>query len=486
MDKKSMDKKNEIILKTRNACVDLLTSKRKAFLIRDTGFGKTWIMSDLIESKIWKKIIYIYPLDSIKSDFINKYSHKLEGIDVKCISYTSLALADTLSSSADIVDVLPDLVGMENGLFIFDEAHRLGIVGEDRIGVNKSSNFVEKILKYYPNAYYFGATATPIRTDRANMIDTIFDGRLVFPYTMKDAIRDGLFEKPRYVFSTYDIKTLSNELSKNIETQSVLSKEDKIIEIEKLTNTVIHYSKILNMPSILKRNIEATNCRKDYMKFIVFFSNTEVLFDVYEKVISWFKEAFPNMKVRYTIVISKDSEYKKNFDKVSRLEDEEGIIDLVFNINMITMGYHDKNITGVMMLRFTSSDIIYNQAIGRTFNMESSYQGVIFDIVGNYVVDEEGNITSKRLLGNKETNSDYKYSKYVSVIDESVVVMSDDIKDIEEVIRLSNYNRIQHEEEIVKMYKRGIFNKEICSSELGIDVASFDRLLERYSYVRED
>lgn len=88
MDKKSMDKKNEIILKTRNACVDLLTSKRKAFLIRDTGFGKTWIMSDLIESKIWKKIIYIYPLDSIKSDFINKYSHKLEGIDVKCISYT--------------------------------------------------------------------------------------------------------------------------------------------------------------------------------------------------------------------------------------------------------------------------------------------------------------------------------------------------------------------------------------------------------------
>lgn len=483
MNKKFLDKKEKIVLKTRDACVKLLNSKRKAFLIRDTGFGKTWIMSDLIESRIWKKVIYIYPLDSIKSDFIEKYSHKFKGVDVKCISYTSLALADTLSSEASIVDVLPDLVGMENGLFIFDEAHRLGLVGEERIGVNKSSNFVEKILRYYPNAYYFGATATHIRTDGANMIDTIFDGRLVFPYTMKDAVRDGFFEKPRYVFSTYDIKTLSDELMSNVNNQSVLSKEEKVIEVEKLTNTIVQYSKILNMPSILKRNIEATNCRKDYMKFIVFFSNKETLFNTYEKVVSWFKEAFPSMKVRYTIVISTDSEYSKNFDKVSKLNTDEGVIDLVFNINMITMGYHDKNITGVLMLRLTSSDIVYSQAIGRCYNMESNYQGIIFDIVGNYTVDEYGNISSKSILSGNRGNRG-KYSEYSSVLDESVVVMSDDIKDIEEILRLSNYSRLQHEEELVKMYTKGIFTKEICASELNIDVKSFENLLIRYNGTR--
>lgn len=471
-------KKQKKVLETRDACVELLTRFRKAFLIRSTGFGKTWIMSDLIDSCRWKKVVYIYPLDSIKEDFIDKYSYKFEGVDVKCISYTSLALANNLPYSGRVEALLPDLEGMEEGLFIFDEAHRVALTGPNKVGVNSSSEFVKRILNDFPNAYYFGATATPYRTDGGNMIDTIFDGRLVFPYTINDAIRDGFYTKPRYVFSTYDINTLESKLIENLKNQTVLSKEEEMEEKVKLDATIIKYSKILNMPSILKRNIEATKCRKDYMKFIIFFSNSEVLFGKYKEVESWFKKAFPNMVIRSTIVVSTNKEYKDNFSKVSKLEDTSGVIDLVFNINMITMGYHDKNITGVMLLRLTSSDIVYTQAIGRCFNMEKSEQSIIFDIVGNYTVSENGLISTKKILGN--SGDENQYSEYTGYINESIVNMSDDVKDIEEILRLSDYSKIQHEKELVRMYNLGIFVKEICANELNIDVESFERVLERY------
>lgn len=473
------NKKEEIVLKTRDACVKLLNNHKKAFLIRSTGFGKTWIMSDLIDSGRWKKVIYIYPLDSIKKDFVNKYSEKFNGVDVRCISYTSLAMVNRLPFTGRVEDILPDLKGMEEGLFIFDEAHRVALVGPNKVGVNSSSEFVKRILADFPNAYYFGATATPYRTDRGNMVDTIFDGRLVFPYNINDAIRDGFYCKPRYVFSTYDIKTLGDSLHRNLDEQTVLSDEQVFEERNKLNGTIIKYSKLLNMPSIIKRNINAINCRKDYMKFIVFFSNKETLFSKYKDVIAWFKSAFPSMTIRDTIVVSGNNEYKGNFEKVVSLEDTSGVIDLVFNINMIGMGYHDNNITGVMMIRLTSSDIIYTQAIGRCFSMEKADESIIFDIVGNYTISEDGEISSKKLLGsNKDKN---QYSEYTGYINESIVNMSDDIKEIQELLRLTNYARIQHEEELVRMYLKGIFDKEICANELNIDVESFERVLERHS-----
>jgi len=129
------NKRERVVFKTIDACIDLLENYRKAFLVRSTGFGKTWIMSDLIDSGRWKKVVYVYPLDSIKKDFVGKYSNKFNGVDVRCVSYTSLAMANRLPYSGRVEEVLPDLKDMEDGLFIFDEAHRIALSGPNKVGV---------------------------------------------------------------------------------------------------------------------------------------------------------------------------------------------------------------------------------------------------------------------------------------------------------------------------------------------------------------
>lgn len=52
-------------------------------------------------------------------------------------------------------------------------------------------------------------------------------------------------------------------------------------------------------------------------------------------------------------------------------------------VDMLNMGYHVSDITGVIMLRSTRSDIIYKQQIGRCLSVKSEYPALIFDLVDN-------------------------------------------------------------------------------------------------------
>ena len=169
-------KREEIVLRTRDDALDKLRKYHRAFIIRPTGFGKTWINVDIATSEInvkgikkWKKVIFVVPYRSILEGIKSKYEDKLRGVNCVYLTYSSLArLYDIFMKQGVHCKNISIFEDAEDGLFIFDEVHRIGqktnSIGK-MTGCNKSSKAVMKLMKDFPNAYYMGTTATPYRTD---------------------------------------------------------------------------------------------------------------------------------------------------------------------------------------------------------------------------------------------------------------------------------------------------------------------------------
>ena len=493
MKKMNFKDKQKITEKTFHACVAMLKETRKAFLVRSTGFGKTYIGSELaktrrVTGKKWSKVVFVVPLRSIEEGIKQKYAETLKNINYEFVTYQALAYGYKIVKTGEfsVEEVIPELAEMDEGLFIFEEAHKFGYKGDDRVGTNKSSKFIAKILERYPKAYYFGSTATPYRMDGADMAYTFFEGNIVFPYTVNDAIDDGFYRKPNYVSGNIDIVGLERELSENIENARTLTDKQKKNEYKRLDAELTKYANIFNMPEVIRDSVNETDCPKNYMRFLIFFSSHKVLNARFEDVKAWFGEAFPNMKIRVTQVTSLT--YDDSEDEYGRavydLDKEEGTLDLILTINKLAMGYHDSSITGVMLMRLTASNIMYRQIIGRCYDMEIEHQTVIMDITGNYDFDTGKLMKTGKPLeesGSGRNKDGINWTKYTGFINRSCVEYSKKNVDVDEIKRTFDYDRIQQERELVWCYKNKIFDEVFCAKELNIDVDAWANVLRYHS-----
>lgn len=80
---------------------------------------------------------------------------------------------------------------------------------------------------------------------------------------------------------------------------------------------------------------------------------------------------------------------------------QDKVIDLIFSINMLNVGYHVNNITGLIFKRWTGSNQIYFQQLGRCLSSVSETIPVVFDYVN--VVDSRG-ITAPLYTYDRESN----------------------------------------------------------------------------------
>ena len=167
-----------------------------------------------------------------------------------------------------------------------------------------------------------------------------------------------------------------------------------------------------------------------YMRFIVFTPSQEDLksfakthdsngtVKVFENMVartySDFHSAFGRYgyKVRTTIVSSANSIEKDNVNVIDPTEEMEALIrkkrkvvteseaeklfvkkddltiDLIFSINMLNVGYHVDSITGLVFKRWTASNQIYYQQLGRCLSSASDIIPVVFDFVN--ALDDRG------------------------------------------------------------------------------------------------
>lgn len=425
----------------------------KCLMVRPTGFGKTYLLVEkftkpFIRANKGKKVVYVYPLDIIKTEITagkkkideagktivtpSKYlkdkllKFKGKDMNMQFISYQELSrkFNDNVTATGKNDYWRNYFIENNVGLIILDEAHRAG-----------SEKFYEiydsiRDLVRPDGIRLLGATATPDRMDDCDekmpVLDYVFDGKQPFKYGLGEAIKDGLIPELIYIASRFTITEQANKIKKQVISKFGDAFDEKSFNVELGRLRQETGDEANNIVDGISQ--AGYNPVKDkYYKFIVFFTDIEDMIAQAESVENWFDEAFNNkisnrwqLKKKFNIRVSyvassdtsgelmeltnKPNTNRKYFNKTKSIEEiveEDLYVDLLFTVDMINMGYHVENITGIMMRRGTKSEIVYYQQLGRALSVSASHSPIIIDCVNN--IGE--NFWSKKDAKRRENNN---------------------------------------------------------------------------------
>ena len=346
-------------------------------LERPTGFGKTKLFMQFAKEHPSEPMIYVYDMNTVVDDIKKKYRPK----NIVFISY---ALLSRLAARQDVVQ---EIVGNNWFAIIFDESHLMG-------GENVGGTIAALLPKLkQKGCRVLGGTATPIRTDGRNVTAEFFGGHTVSEYTISDAIDDGIMLEPMMVLMLgvqQRIDKLRNE-----------SRENRYA-VDRLNQLEHVYADRIGAPKIYRSEITKLfgGNLPSYMRFIAYYPTIKAMKDNAEKLQADFIKAFPKYGVGLTLV-SSDAEHEK---AVSHLDEAivDDTIDIIASVDMLNQAYHSQYLTGVIMMRYTMSNIVYAQQYGRACSVASKQRTIVFDNVGNACLDPQRELTV--LLGDGESD----------------------------------------------------------------------------------
>ena len=417
---------NETLIEKQDITVeetqDLLNTYGKALVVRPTGFGKTYMLIERFAKpyiRNGKNVMYVYPLDIIHTEIMSGKKHidefgntitteskykrdKLleENKNIIFVSYQKL----TLKLHEDSEYWHNYLIKHNIGLIILDEAHRAG--SESFYNVFETI----KDLVAPDNIHILGATATPDRMDdsdeKMGVSEVVFDNKRPYTYGLGEAIADGLIPDIVYMMNRYSVEAAGKEIKKRHKAKfkAEFYEDSFNVEIAKLREST-GSEKTIIAKSISDAGYNPV--KEKYYKFIIFLTNKEDVINKAEEIEQWFIDGFDIIKKQYGLkkdfeirssyVISSDVdgeltklEKKKtnrklftSTKKVESIISQDYKVDLLFTIDMINMGYHVEDITGIMMLRGTKSEIVYYQQLGRALSVGAEHKPIVMDFVNN-------------------------------------------------------------------------------------------------------
>lgn len=369
-----MKKIDRLRNETYEEALKLLDKKKKCAIIRPTGFGKTGILTKFIKSGHYKKILYLYPTDVVKQAVFNFYYGK----DYKLLmnSYIPDVTFMTYQKVTQLTE--KDMEAIRGtDLIICDEYHR--------IGAPETMDGLRSILNDNKRAKLLGASATPDRMDMIDVTAMFFNDITTSKYTLHDAIQDGIIKKPYYCYCDFDSSdpNVVANIKKDIMLKVNVDDEDEDYARELLNGKMIELANLNRMDANIKMALKTSKIKTNYQKYIVFFSNFAHMKDKQRAVRRWFATAYPKHKIRETIVSSETTEYAKNVKKLCKLKSKDKTIDLIYSCEMLNMGYHVDNLTGIIMYRSTYSNTVYAQQLGRALSTGDARPKIVFDVVDN-------------------------------------------------------------------------------------------------------
>lgn len=424
-------------VRRRETLIDLdekLANFGKCALVRCTGFGKTWMLTNLLRE--YKKVLYLYPAEVVKNTVVSRHNQIELGEEFRRENnYDAESVRNTtfMTYMRLIKLGVDDFESMDYDLVIFDECHRLGAA--------KTKEAVGKLFKYLPDAKFVGATATPERGDAFDVIETFFDNICVKQYTLHDAIRDGIEQKPYYIFCRTDIEA---DIRDSMKERGLNVKDDNVLSI--IQSRVVEGSKLYNMGNIIKETLNKFRPDDTYFKFIVFHPTIAILKKNADNVYNWFHDALgKDYTIRELRITSASKKESENVNELNTLTDDgTKRVDLIHCVDMLNMGYHIDDITGIIMYRGTSSSIIFNQQLGRALSTGSSRPCLVFDVVDNLhrkavfeLTDKKGNRKHNHLQCVSEYCGTYTVDELMNMSDDEIVELASELLDVDEGVNIT-------------------------------------------------
>ena len=244
-----------------------------------------------------------------------------------------VASVQTLSKSSRLFNLPPN----HFGLVITDEAHY----------ANAPS--YQKVLYYFGDAWHLGVTATPFRGDKRSLAGAGWHV-VSYVYTMQQAVKDGWLAPVKFVRVDTGVKLAGLKKSRATIT-STADFNAKILE--RMINTPARNDAIVRA-ALEHMTSRISPLQTKMRRTLAFCAGVDHAVDLANAFRRQGIEAFP-------IYGSMKEKHRRMILQAHRMDK----FPVLTNCNILTHGYDDPGLEGIIMARPTESKVLYLQELGR-------------------------------------------------------------------------------------------------------------------------
>lgn len=325
--------------------------KHKALIVAATGTGKTFLSCFDVKEYNPKRLLFLVHREQILRDAADSFIQVLGRNIESQIGFLSggkhdwdkkyvFATINTLYKEVKNKSFSPS----HFDYIIIDEVHRA------------AAKTYQEILSYLTPDFILGMSATPDRTDGAN-IYSIFDYNIACDIRLKEALENDLL-CPFHYFGITDIYV-----------------DGKVLDEESSFNNLVTEERVKN---ILEKS-EFYGYSGDRVKGLIFCSRV----DEAQKL-----SDLMNRLGRKTVAISGSTSIKERIEYTNRLQQNEingKELDYILSVDVFNEGVDIPDVNQVIMLRPTESSIIFIQQLGRGLRKSEGKDFlVVIDFIANY------------------------------------------------------------------------------------------------------
>jgi superfamily II DNA or RNA helicase/HKD family nuclease len=318
--------------------------KKKALLISATGTGKTFLSAFDVKKFSPKRFLFLVHRRNIAETAMKAYQ-KIFGSEVSMGVYSG----DRRELHADFIFSTVQTISKETHLQQFDPSHFDYIVIDE--SHRSGADSYQRIIQYFTPKFLLGMTATPERTDGADIFQ-LFDYNIAFEIRLHQALAEDILS-PFHYYGIADI-TVDNQLLTEDAKFSDLTSDERIDRIFE------------------KAHLYGTD--NGNIKGLIFCSSVQE-----SKTLS----RGMNERGLKTVALSGDDSEAAREKAIRELEEDE--IDYILTVDIFNEGIDIPRVNQIIMLRPTQSAIVFVQQLGRGLRkiQHKDYLTVI-DFIGNY------------------------------------------------------------------------------------------------------
>jgi superfamily II DNA or RNA helicase/HKD family nuclease len=322
--------------------------KDKALLVSATGTGKTYLSAFDVKSVNPKRMLFLVHRKNIAV----KAKESFENIIGETKSYGVYSGKQTEINANYIFSTI-QTISREDHLNQFSKDHFDYIVIDETHRASAKS--YQKILEHFTPKFLLGMTATPERTDDADVFK-IFDYNIAYEIRLHDALAHDMLV-PFHYFGISDIEIEGKLIDENVSIKDL----NKIERVKHLID---------------KLSLFGTD--DGIIRGLIFCSRNEECEFLSREL---------NNKGFKTIALNGSSSEEERSRAIDLLEtdDLEIKLDYIFTVDIFNEGVDIPRVNQIVMLRPTESAIIFVQQLGRGLRKREgkSYVTVV-DFIGNY------------------------------------------------------------------------------------------------------
>jgi len=329
-------------------------------VVHPTGTGKSYLIAAVSES--FMRVLILGPNTFVLDQVHSVLAWRDKAKDAGTVEYMTYSLLMYRGESPTGYD-----------LICLDEFHRAG--------APEWGEAVDRLLEANLQAKVLGTTATPIRflDDNRDMADELFEGNIASYMTLKDAWDRNILATPRFVTGLFEFDKVVSDIEDRINKSRRIDEKEKKVRLTRVNNLRLDWERSQGMPQIIRKHID-----EGAKRIIVFCGNVEHLKDMEQTVREWFRRAGRKVAEVYNVhAYMPDKELKAAMDGFEDDDFGEGGVKLMLSVNLLNEGVHIPRVNAVILLRTTSSKIIYLQQIGRCLTAANTDKPVILDMVDN-------------------------------------------------------------------------------------------------------